>query len=74
MAAGHRQEGCWLQNPASCFISVIGHTICEGWLLKMVAEEVGYFEVQLAGSDPDSESFVPRLTRELLSIEKCFQI
>jgi hypothetical protein len=23
----------------------------------MVAEEVGYFEVQLEGSDPDSESF-----------------
>ena len=34
--------------------------ICERWLLKMVAEEVAYFEVQLAGSDPDSEFFFPQ--------------
>jgi hypothetical protein len=34
----------------------------------MVAEEVAYFEVQLAGSDPDSESFFPQTNKgEVLS-------
>jgi hypothetical protein len=31
----------------------------------MVREEVGFFEVQLAGSNPDSESIFSRLMREL---------
>ena len=42
----------------------------------MVAEEVGYLEVQLEGSDPDSESFFPQanerafIGREVLQIQE----